>query len=261
MPPEPTSSCPAQPFPERRPPHSVDLLHSLLEGTPDAIYFKDRESRFTLISRRLARLLGLADPQEAYGRTDRDFFSPEHAEQALADERRIMATGEPIVDLVEKETWPDGRITWASTTKMPLRDAAGAIVGTFGLSRDVTARIAAEQRLRTTHRDLVEVSRRAAVAEAAVGQSASLLSLLELAQQAAERMRGQTLNLDTDSIADLASRLLPLAPTEGSPHQQLVTNLQALVATASTGRRGLIEDLGEIDRSLAQLAQALANRS
>ena len=70
--------------------------------------------------------------------TDRDLFSPEHAEAALADERKIIHTGKPIIDYEERETWPDREDTWVSTTKMPLRDAQGNIIGTFGISRDIT---------------------------------------------------------------------------------------------------------------------------
>ncbi len=102
-----------------RPPPSIDLLQALLEGAPDAVYFKDRESRFTHISRGLARLLGLADPQEAYGKTDRDFFAAEHADQAMADERRIMETGEPIVDFVENEAAQRAAVTQFAADVMP----------------------------------------------------------------------------------------------------------------------------------------------
>ena len=72
------------------------------------------------------------------GLTDRDLFSSEHAEAALADERNIILTGKPIIDYEEKETWRDREDTWVSTTKMPWRDTQGNIIGTFGISHDIT---------------------------------------------------------------------------------------------------------------------------
>jgi phosphoserine phosphatase RsbU/P len=120
------------------------LLQTLMDKIPDSIYFKDSRSRFLMISRAKAKKHGLADPQQAVGKTDADFFSEPHAEQALADEKKILRTGIPIEDLEEAETWPDGSVTWASTTKMPLRNQSGRIVGTFGISRDITKRKRAE---------------------------------------------------------------------------------------------------------------------
>jgi sigma-B regulation protein RsbU (phosphoserine phosphatase) len=73
--------------------------------------------------------------------------SREHAESALADERKIIRTGIPIVDYEEKETWPDKEDTWVSTTKMPLRDSQGKIIGTFGISRDITEKKRAAEKL------------------------------------------------------------------------------------------------------------------
>jgi PAS domain S-box-containing protein len=114
-----------------------DLLRAFLEHIPDAVYFKDRESRFVRIRRSLAGRFGLSDPVEAINKTDFDMFSAEHARQALADEQDIIRTGQPIVEAEEKETWPDGRETWVLTTKLALVDQRGNIIGTMGISRDI----------------------------------------------------------------------------------------------------------------------------
>jgi PAS domain S-box-containing protein len=124
------------------------LLKSLMDTVPDCIYFKDRDSRFLRINRALAERFGFEGPAAALGKTDFDLFTEEHARQAFEDEQEIIRTGRPVVGKEEKETWPDGRVTWASTTKMPLRDAQGALVGTFGISRDISRRKRIEEELR-----------------------------------------------------------------------------------------------------------------
>ena len=118
--------------------HEQVLFHSLASAIPDHIYFKDRQSRFVRINNTMAGIFGLGDPGQAIGRTDFDFFTEEHARQAFDDEQRIMRTGAPLIGFEEKETWPDGRVTWVSTTKVPLRDANGDITGLVGISRDIT---------------------------------------------------------------------------------------------------------------------------
>ncbi|MGA2976470.1 MAG: PAS domain S-box protein [Spirochaetia bacterium] len=123
------------------------LMAVLMDTVPDHIYFKDECGRFVLINASMAKTLGVGDPAEAIGKTDFDFFTPEHAQPALDAEQEIMRSGQPIVDLEEKETWPDGHVTWVSTTKMPLRDAKGGIIGTFGLSKDITEHRRAEERI------------------------------------------------------------------------------------------------------------------
>lgn len=121
------------------------LLELLMDNIPDSIYFKDKASQFVMINRAQAKRFGLADPHLAAGKSDADFFAPIYAQQALADEQRVMQTGQPMVSVEEKETWPDGRETWVSTTKMPLRDRAGRVFGTFGISRDITEHRRIEQ--------------------------------------------------------------------------------------------------------------------
>ena len=135
-----------------------DLLQTFLDNTPDHVYFKDTESRFTRLSRSLARWLGLDEADQALGLTDFEFFAEEHASVARASELELMRTGEKIVALEEREVFPDGRFTWVSTTKVPLYDDEGRIVGIFGTSRDITARKAAEAREREQALKLAELA-------------------------------------------------------------------------------------------------------
>lgn len=128
--------------------HERYLLHMLMENLPDSIYFKDVRNRFLRVSRGLMLKFELKDPADAVGKTDFDFFTREHAQQAAIDEQELIRSGKPLIEKEEKETWPDGRVTWVSTTKLPLRDAGGTIIGTFGVSRDITQHKQAEESLR-----------------------------------------------------------------------------------------------------------------
>ena len=100
-----------------------------MDNLPDNIYFKDRESRFLVVNRAMVTWTGFKDQSEMIGKTDHDLFAEEHADAALADEQKIIATGQPLVGVEEKETWPDGHETWVSTSKVPWRDASGDVIG------------------------------------------------------------------------------------------------------------------------------------
>ena len=126
------------------------LLNTMMDNLPHNIYFKDRESRFIRINKALTDCFGLSDHSEALGKTDFDYFTEEHARPAMADEQEIMRSGRPIVEKEERETWASGHTTWATTTKMPLYDDQGQIVGTFGISRDITEQKRAEEALRNS---------------------------------------------------------------------------------------------------------------
>ncbi|HET9058858.1 MAG TPA: EAL domain-containing protein, partial [Acidimicrobiales bacterium] len=123
-------------------------MRNLLSMPGERVFFKDLRSRFILVSDSF--LEDQAHGQSAtdvIGKSDFDFFSEEHATAAYVDEQRIIQTGEPILAKIEKETFHDRPDAWVSTTKLPLKDANGEIVGVFGISRDVTAQVLAEEAL------------------------------------------------------------------------------------------------------------------
>jgi len=113
------------------------LFLTLLENIPDSIYFKDIESRFIKVNDAKAKKHGLK-PEQLLGKTDFDIFDHAHASRSFNDEQLIIKTGKPIIGKEEREDWPDGRTLWISATKMPLYDSEGKLIGTFGISRDIT---------------------------------------------------------------------------------------------------------------------------
>jgi phosphoserine phosphatase RsbU/P len=123
------------------------ILRVLMDVLPDQIYFKDCQSRFVRNNADHAKTLGAASPEECVGKTDCDFFAAEHAERALRDEQEILRTGKPIIGQVEHITRLDGTDFWGSATKMIWRAPDGTVLGTFGITRDITALKLAEEKL------------------------------------------------------------------------------------------------------------------
>lgn len=113
------------------------LLDSLLNTIPDYIYFKDKESKFIRNSMAHVKRFGMEKQEDLLGMSDFDFHG-DHAQQSYEDEQRIMSTGEPLINVIQKADLRHGETKYVSTTKMPLRNHAGEIIGTFGISRDIT---------------------------------------------------------------------------------------------------------------------------
>jgi PAS domain S-box-containing protein len=139
----------------------------LLDNLPERFYFKDAESRFIRISNSQAKAFGLDNPSQAVGKTDFDFFTEEHARPAYEGEQEIIRTGKSL-SIEERETYVDRPDTWVLTTKMSLHGDKGKIIGTFGVSRDITERKLAEEAMR------LQTNRLQIAAEVARAASATL---------------------------------------------------------------------------------------
>ena len=146
-------------------PDKAMLTETLLKQLNHAVFFKDTESRFTLVNPALLRALRVSPTENVIGKSDADFFSKVHASQALADEQKIMRTGKPLLNYQEKETFADGTVMWCSTSKYPLLGEGGQILGTFGIALNITAQKDAESRLAKAQAELMAKERKLAVVD------------------------------------------------------------------------------------------------
>jgi len=136
--------------------HERNLLRALIDNMPDYIFVKDAHSRFVVNNAAHVRILGAASAAEVAGKTDFEFFPRELAERYFADERQVIDAGQPIVNREEPVVQPSGATRWVSTTKVPLRDSSGAVVGLVGISRDVTERKRAQEKIEALNAELEE---------------------------------------------------------------------------------------------------------
>jgi diguanylate cyclase (GGDEF)-like protein/PAS domain S-box-containing protein len=123
-----------------------NLLRAMIDQVPDYLFVKDVDSRFVVANRAVAADLGRT-PEDLIGKTDFDLHSHEFAEGFFADEQRVIHSAEPAIALEESIMTTEGRRKWLSTSKVPLRDESGTIIGIVGICRDVTERKLAEDQI------------------------------------------------------------------------------------------------------------------
>ncbi len=133
--------------------HERNLLRSLMDNVPDAIFFKDRTLHFTRVNPAQAHLLGVEGSHEVVGHMLGDLVAPECAALIEEQERDVVERGAAMVDRVESVVDSDGNVTWLSITKVPIRDK-DQVVGLVGIARDITKRKQAEDYLRRAHEEL-----------------------------------------------------------------------------------------------------------
>ncbi len=114
------------------------LLDALMNNLPDYIYFKDLQSKFIRASRSMTKLFPIRDPKELDGKSDFDYHRKEAANKYFKEEQNIIKSKIGVIDEVRHEVMDTGFQQWVSTTKLPLIDQQGNVMGTFGITKDIT---------------------------------------------------------------------------------------------------------------------------
>ena len=233
-----------------------DLLATLFENTPDVIYFKDLQSRFVRCSHSFKALFKVTYTSRIIGRTDFDFFTKAHAQLAFEDEQQIMLTGEPLTGKQEQETHPDGRVTWALTSKLPWRDKQGRIIGTFGISKDITAIKEAEGRLAEAQKQLLETSRLAGMAEVATSILHNVGNVLNSVNVASSCAADSIRNSKVATLSKLAELLRqhqdnwPAFATTDSRGQRLPEFVSQIAEHMLAEQAAVLKELDELQKSV-----------
>ncbi|MBN2163678.1 MAG: PAS domain S-box protein [Pontiellaceae bacterium] len=242
-----------------------NLLHALMEHSDGQIYFKDLHSRFMWCSASQTKWFENCDSiDDVIGKTDHDFFSEEHADSARRDELEIMRTGQAISGKVEKETWPDGRVTWVITNKMPFRDEAGNIIGTFGISKDITEIKEAEIKVEQLHKKVVAASRQAGMAEVATSVLHNIGNVLNSVNVScsviSERISGSKIS----GVPKVASLLranandLPGFFADGSAGQKLPDYLEQLAGQLQREQEEILRETGMLAENIQHIKEVIA---
>jgi PAS domain S-box-containing protein len=240
------------------------LLRFVLDHSPDHIYFKDLQSRFIKCSRKKAERSGLKNAEEMLGKTDYDFFDNAHADPAFRDEQEIIRTGRPLVGKVEREVAKDGRVTWVLTNKMPLRDKNGRIIGTFGLSKDITAMKEAEAKIEEIHRQLLDTSRHAGMAEVATGVLHNVGNVLNSVNVAASLLSERLQNSKNAAVAKVAALLrehehdLGDFLTRDPKGQRLPLFMGQLAEHLAAEKAAVLEELSGLEKNIDHIKDIVA---
>jgi PAS domain S-box-containing protein len=240
------------------------LVSSFLESVPDYVYFKDRKSRFVAVSKSMARYFGGATSAQIIGRTDFDFFSPRFARPAYEDEQKIIRTGEPIIGKLERELWPDGRVTWVVTSKMPFRDDQGQIIGTFGVSKDVTATKELEDALEKAQKEVLDASRMAGMAEVATGVLHNVGNVLNSLNVSASVLATGLRASKTDSLVKVAALLrehrqdLPAYLTADPKGKRVPDFLRSLARHTVEERTRLTQEIAALQKNIDHIKEIVS---
>ena len=240
------------------------LVRAFLLNVPDHVYFKDRDSRFITASTSQARALGCASPADLVGHTDFDYFNADHAQRALKDEKTILRTGQPMIGKLENETWPDGRVTWVLTSKLPLRNEHGEIIGTFGVSKDVTKEKATEVALERAQSDLVDASRVAGMAEVATGVLHNVGNVLNSLNVSATVLALGLKHSKSESLAKISALLREHASdlgdfmTKDAKGKRIPDYLESLAQHACSERDRLLAEAESLQRNVDHIKEIVA---
>ncbi len=134
------------------------LLRTLIDSMPATVYVKDRQLRKILVNREELRMLGKPEA-EVVGKTDRDLYPADRAVEFEKDDRRVMEQGKEVINREERITGPDGKEVWLLTSKTPIKDHEGKVIGLVGVGRNITGLVRASEELQQAKEAAEEANR------------------------------------------------------------------------------------------------------
>ncbi len=177
--------------------YEQNLLHALMDNIPDFIYFKDEKNRFVRVNKASGEDRGVT-PEDFIGKTDFDIFTEEAAKKCFADDDRVMKTGKPLINRIEKITYLDGMERWFSATKVPRYDEKGKIIGTIGITRNITERQKVLEKLKQSQQEFASLFMNSPEALAYLDSKSDILSInprfTELFGYTLEEVKGRNIN-------------------------------------------------------------------
>ena len=240
------------------------LMESMLAISPDPIYFKDQASRFICASKALADHFNVPDPEALNGKSDFDCYPEDVARPLFECEQEIIRTGRPAIGLLEKGVNGNGQDFWFLTTKMPWRDQNGKIIGTFGISKDITVIKEAEMKLEKVHKELVEASRRAGMTEVATSVLHNVGNVLNSVNVSATLVSDQ---VRTSKVANLSKVNALLEAHEAdladflahNPQGQLIRGYLSTLAEHLTTEQGsMLRELESLRKNMEHIKEIVS---
>ena len=240
------------------------LVKVFFENIPDFVHFKDRDGRFIAVSKSKLVRNGLKHRDEIIGKTDFDFFAESNARRAKADEDEVMRTGVPTLNKLEHVRWADGRETWSLVNKLPLRDEDGAIIGTFGITQDITAQKRIEQDLERTQTNLVDASRVAGMAEVATGVLHNVGNVLTSLNVSSSVVADGLRQSKADSLAKLSALLQEHTADLGEfltldpKGRRIPEFIESLARQAADERDRLLDEIASLQKNVDHIKEIVS---
>jgi PAS domain S-box-containing protein len=242
-----------------------EFLCALLDHASDGIYFKDKDSKYLRCSEAKLKRHGLT-AQEIVGKSDFDFFSEKHARGAFNDEQEIIRTGNGIVGKVEHEIMKDGEERWALSSKWPLRDRRGEIIGTFGISKNITELKKAEAELARANKKLIDASRLAGMAEVATAVLHNVGNVLNSVNVSASVIGESLRKSKSKSLAKVAELLhanaadLPGFFTNDDKGRQLPAYIASLAEHMAAEENKLREEFASLSANIGHIKEIVSTQ-
>jgi PAS domain S-box-containing protein len=241
-----------------------NMLRTIINNSPDPIYVKDTTGRKTMANSAELLIMGCKTEAEALGKSDFDIYPEELAEVYFADDQNVMRSGKPLINREEKVVSPAGGTCWLLTSKIPLRDGEGKIVGLVGMGRDVTSKKDSEARLNQVHKQLLEVSRQAGMAEVATSVLHNVGNVLNSVNVSSSLISEKVKNSKVGNVAKVVSLLQAHEKNIGSfladdpKGKQLPGYLASLTAHLAQEQADILREADSLVNNVVHIKEIVA---